>query len=75
MYEIFFDTLIDAAKMLPLLLAIYIGIELVEYKFGNKIRETVQKAGNAGPAIGALSGSFRNAASLSWRRLYIRKDW
>lgn len=61
--------------MIPLLLIIYIGIELVEYKFGNKIREKVQKAGAAGPLIGAVAGSFPQcgfsviAAALYTQRL------
>ena len=58
MYEIFMDALIDTAKMIPLLLIIYIGIELLEYKFGNAIRQKVQKAGNTGPALGTLAGSL-----------------
>jgi len=74
MYVIFFDALIDTLKMLPLLLIIYIGIELVEYKFGNKIRETVQKAGQAGPAIGALAGSFPQCGfSVLAAALYSQK--
>ncbi len=56
--DIFLDALTDSAKMIPLLLIIYIGIELFEYKYANKIREMVQKAGAAGPAIGAVAGSF-----------------
>jgi hypothetical protein len=58
MLEILLDTLADSLKMVPLLLIVYIGTELVEYKFGDKIRENVQKAGKIGPAIGALAGSF-----------------
>ena len=58
MCEVFLDALMDTVKMLPLLLVIYIGIELLEYKFGNKIILMVQKAGVAGPAIGALAGSL-----------------
>lgn len=58
MKEIFFDTLIDSLKLVPLLLIVYIAIELLEYKFGNKIREKIEKAGKAGPAIGAALGSF-----------------
>jgi hypothetical protein len=58
MYEVFLDALMDTVKMVPLLLVIYIGIELVEYKFGNKIISMVQKAGIAGPVIGALAGSL-----------------
>lgn len=58
MFEILLDALIDSAKAVPLLLLIYVGIELVEYKFGNKIRRKIQKAGKTGPAFGALAGSF-----------------
>lgn len=58
MQEIFLDALMDTIRMVPLLLIIYIGIELVEYKFGNKIREKVQKAGAAAPAVGAVVGIF-----------------
>jgi hypothetical protein len=74
MYIIFIDALTDTVKMLPLLLVIYIGIELVEYKFGNKIRESVQKAGQAGPAIGALAGSFPQCGfSVLAAALYSQK--
>jgi len=58
MQKIFLDAIFDSLKMIPLLLVIYIGIELIEYKFGNKIRKNIQKAGQAGPAIGSLAGSF-----------------
>ena len=49
MYNVFYDALIDTAKMIPLLLVIYTGIELIEYKFGRVIREKVKNAGKAGP--------------------------
>ena len=55
MYEVFIDALMDTVKMVPLLLVIYVGIELVEYKFGNRIIALIQKAGAAGPAVGALA--------------------
>jgi len=58
MLKVFLDALLDTAKTVPLLLIIYIGIELVEYKFGNKIREKMQKVGAAGPLIGAFAGSL-----------------
>jgi len=58
MKEIFWEALIDSAKMAPILLVVYIAIELIEYKFGDKIREKIQKAKKSGPAIGALTGSF-----------------
>ena len=75
MYQIFLDALLDTTKMIPLLLVIYVGIELIEYKFGDVIRKKVQKAGNAGPLIGALAGSFPQcgfsvvAAALYTQRL------
>jgi hypothetical protein len=58
MYEIFIDVLIDSAKMIPLLFVVYAAIELIEYKFGNKIREKIQKAKKSGPTVGALTGVF-----------------
>jgi len=75
MYQIFLSAIIDTTKMIPLLLLIYIGIELIEYKLGDVIRKKVQKAGNAGPLIGALAGSFPQcgfsvvAAALYTQRL------
>jgi len=56
MYNVFYDALIDTAKMIPLLLVIYTGIELIEYKFGRVIREKVKNAGKAGPLLGAGFG-------------------
>ncbi|HRY60037.1 MAG TPA: putative manganese transporter [Patescibacteria group bacterium] len=58
MYQSFIDSLIDSLRTIPLLLIIYIGIELAEFKFGNKMREKIQKAGFSGPAIGAVAGSL-----------------
>jgi hypothetical protein len=58
MFNVLIDTLKDSLNMIPLLLVIYIGIELIEFKWGDKIRKVVQKSGTAGPAIGALSGSL-----------------
>lgn len=56
MYELILDALVDSLKMVPYLLAVYIIIELVEYKLGDKIRKNVQKAGAAGPVLGAIAG-------------------
>ncbi|MFA6309345.1 MAG: putative manganese transporter [Clostridia bacterium] len=56
MTEVFFDALIDTAKMIPLLLIIYVGIEFVELKFGKSIRNKIKKTGKAGPLIGAAFG-------------------
>jgi len=56
--EILIDALIDSLKTVPLLLILYVVIELMEYKFGDKIREKVQNAGKIGPLIGAMAGIF-----------------
>ena len=58
MSEIFFDALLDSVKLVPFLLFIYIAIELIEYKFSDKIRNGVEKAGKAGPFFGSLAGIF-----------------
>ena len=58
MTEIFWDALNDSLRTVPLLLFIYIGIELLEYKFGDKIRQWVAKAGKSGPVVGAMAGGF-----------------
>ncbi|OPY86850.1 MAG: hypothetical protein A4E72_01589 [Syntrophus sp. PtaU1.Bin208] len=58
MYDVFLDAFKDTIAMVPLLLVIYIGIELVEYKFGSRIIAFVQKAGVAGPTVGAVAGSL-----------------
>jgi hypothetical protein len=50
--EVIFDTLL----MLPWLFLAYFIIEVIEYKYGNKIRDAVQHAGSRGPVIGALAG-------------------
>ncbi len=58
MEQIFLDALLDSLKMIPFLFLVYVGIELIEYWFGNKIRQGIQKSGKLGPGIGALAGSF-----------------
>ena len=58
MFETFISVFSETAKMFPLLLAVYVGIEFIEYKFGNKTIVLVQKAGSYGPVIGAIAGIF-----------------
>lgn len=74
MLKIISDALADSLRMVPLLLIIYIGTELIEYRFGNKLRETVQKAGKIGPIIGALAGSFPQCGfSVVATALYVQR--
>ena len=74
MQGIFLEVLMDSIKMVPLLLVVYIGIELIEYKFGNKIREKIQKVGKAGPMIGATVGSVPQCGfSVTATALYTQR--
>jgi len=56
--EILLEALIDTAKMAPLLLTIYIGIELFEFKYGSEIKKRVIAASKSGPLFGAVAGAF-----------------
>lgn len=74
MINVLMETLKDSLSMVPLLFIIYIGIELIEYKWGQKIRKGVQKAGIAGPAIGAIGGSLPQCGfSVVGATLYTQK--
>ncbi|MBQ6454145.1 MAG: arsenic efflux protein [Coriobacteriales bacterium] len=55
--DILVDALLDSLKCVPFLLLVYLAIEFVEYKWGNRMGRAIAKAGAAGPAIGALAGS------------------
>lgn len=74
MTEIIYDALADTVALAPLLLAIYVGIELIEYKFGAKISGVVRRAGIWGPAIGALAGILPQCGfSVVTTALYTRR--
>lgn len=74
MQEIFLDALFDSLRMIPFLFAAYIFIELIEYKFGDKIRKNAQRAGKAGPAIGAIAGTLPQCGfSVVITALYTQK--
>ena len=51
-----FDAFIDSIKLVPFLFAIYILIELLTRKAGNRIAMAVKKAGAVGPLIGGVVG-------------------
>lgn len=70
------DALIDSAKMIPFLLAVYILVEWLEYRYGSTIRERIQHAAKAGPILGALFGcvpqcGFSVLASAMYTRRII----
>ena len=54
--HILWHTLLDAAKMLPFLLAAYWLIELIEHRSGDKLQASLRRWGKWGPIGGALLG-------------------
>lgn len=74
MFDIFMDALIDCAKMIPLLLIIYIGIEFLEHKFDNKINKAVKNSGKMGPIIASFFGCIPQCGfSVMGSALYTKK--
>lgn len=74
MINVLIDAFKDSLAMVPLLFIVYFGIELIEYKWGQKIRKVIQKAGIAGPAIGAIGGSLPQCGfSVVGATLYTQK--
>lgn len=55
-FDILLDSLIDSAKILPILLAVYFLIEFLEYKFADKYQKTQLLKGKVSPIFGALFG-------------------
>ena len=72
--EIILDAFNDTLKLLPFLLVVYIGIELTEYYFGNRIRQFLQRVGSAGPAVGAVAGTLPQCGfSVMASALYVQR--
>ena len=75
MKEIFLNSLVDSAGMIPFLLVIYFVVEWFERRFGGTIEHRLKKSAKAGPARGALFGCVPQcgfsvvAASFYSRRL------
>jgi len=74
MNELILDALFDSLKMLPFLFAVYLFIELLEYRFGQKLRSKVAHAKRYGPLIGAMLGLFPQCGfSVIGASLYVRR--
>lgn len=54
--HIVLHALLDSAKILPFLFLTYLLMELLEHRAGERVRDTVARAGHAGPLIGAGLG-------------------
>lgn len=48
----------DTLRLVPFLFLTYLAMEAIEHKAGNKAEEMVQRAGFAGPFVGAVLGAF-----------------
>lgn len=54
--EVLLDSLIDTAKVLPILFIVYYLIELIEYKYAFKLQNNKWLKGKSGPVFGSLIG-------------------
>lgn len=56
------DIVLDAGKdtlaLVPFLFVTYLALELLEHVAGERVNNTIRRAGTAGPAVGALLGIF-----------------
>lgn len=50
------DALTDTAKMIPLMIVIFVGIEIFEHKYGKNFRPLLKRSRVLGPIVGALLG-------------------
>lgn len=74
-FDIAVDVLVDATKdtlyLIPFLFVTYLVMEWLEHKTGDKAEAAIQRAGAAGPFIGAIVGvvpqcGFSAAAATLW---------
>lgn len=56
--DVLADSVIDTLKLIPFLFVTYLAMEALEHLASNKVREAVERAGTAGPAVGALLGAL-----------------
>ena len=56
--DVLADSVIDTLKLIPFLLVTYLAMEALEHFASNKVREAVERAGTAGPVVGALLGAL-----------------
>ena len=56
--EIFLDSFLDAAKLLPLLFVIYLLVEYLEHKNNNFVHKLFRKSQKTGAFLGALFGTI-----------------
>ena len=57
-FDVLADSVIDTLKLIPFLLVTYLAMEALEHFASNKVKEAVERAGTAGPVVGALLGAL-----------------
>lgn len=72
MLDVIKEALIDSIKLLPFLFIVYLIMEYIEHKAGNKTAKAIENAGKAGPLIGGLLGAFPQCGfSVMAANLYV----
>lgn len=55
-FDVVQDAVLDTLYLIPFLFVVYLAMEWLEHKAGQKSQETIRRAGAAGPALGAVLG-------------------
>ncbi|MBQ9068648.1 MAG: arsenic efflux protein [Eggerthellaceae bacterium] len=58
MLDILLDAFLDTARLVPFLFVTYLAMEALERAAGDKTAAAIERAGHAGPFVGALLGAF-----------------
>lgn len=56
--DVLADSVIDTLKLIPFLFVTYLAMEALEHAASHKVQDAVEKAGHAGPIVGALLGAL-----------------
>jgi hypothetical protein len=72
--EIITEALIDTAKLVPFLAAIYFVVGLLEYRYGDRTGHVLRDLGALGPIVGALLGCIPQCGfSVVASALYVKR--
>ena len=72
--EIITEALIDTAKLVPFLAAIYFVVGFLEYRYGDRTDHVLRDLGALGPIIGALLGCIPQCGfSVVASALYVKR--
>ena len=72
--EIITEALIDTAKLVPFLAAIYFVVGFLEYRYGDRTGHVLRDLGALGPIVGALLGCIPQCGfSVVASALYVKR--